>query len=375
MRKSITVRKANRKKHEKLQTKALRTVLTYVKDNNYSELSGDDRKILNNTLSELCIRERLPFKHPPKSWRIWGPVYFLTFNTPQIMAIRKYDVSKRIVEAVRTIIRQVLNEAFSEDGRYTICFYCYPHRSTTSTKHSFLHFHCVVGAMKFLNADKKPINHVQEWSSLSESVKMNRVYDFFTAPMLQFDRKTTARISSSYNRKLELLFGKKVMGESLVWVRDCCQLSDKAHKTIGRYMLNPILTVFKRRHIRYDNESVYSRNMISEDEEEIDFGPAYRFKPLDFAKRFVIRPLRGFYRLRFYAQGGYHGRNGFNVLLKYVHDHPEVASNLGWDDIPTLSMADKEQYFLEQYGDCLYDERNKDEQANEFISQVGLHLK
>lgn len=119
--------------------------------------------------------------------------------------------------------------------------------------------------------------------------------------------------------------------KDLFWVGQKIVIDKKSRKGYGSYMKNPHLMLLKKNHIQFLERQriVVVTKMKREDcGTESSPGKTYRMELMDFVKRYLIAPLRGFYGNKFYGSGAYSGNSSFRHLLAFAATHPKVINKL-----------------------------------------------
>lgn len=271
-------------------------------------------------------------KPPPKSWSIWCPIWPMTWELPCRLADKKRKVRSATLKTLRDNIVSVLQTVFSEDGKYKLSYFLYPHWQGISDKHPNVHIHGLIGVDRFhsdIMKISRKISVLKKWLAVSEQDKKAHVHELLQSPPVLMDDKHKNKINHLYRMQLIEMFGRKNVGGStgLFWTTQKPVYVKDEHEKYARYMKNNPLNILKKIQLQYfeDKEVVKVRHQKFPWSHERCFIPGYVASyPLgEFMKRYVLTPLEPFGGAKFMPNGAFHGGSGLNKVLMFLIDHPE----------------------------------------------------
>lgn len=238
-----------------------------------------------------------------------------------------------------------------------------PHRGSNSDHHSTdsFHIHSLVGKFRFQVQDTKRTNGrpslVERFSSWSQRQQYREVTKFFEAPYIELTPEIKHEIAYGYIERLREKFGKRLFPKynfnyvapvesALLWTSPK-MLCGGGNERYVMYMKNPHLFVLKYKIVSYNQKTgmVGVRTRQPSPIPHLEYyGDVYETPLLDFCKRFLVTPLRGFHKVQFPSSGGYHGNSKFNPILKFLPHNHDVERYLGWDS--SLEQSHEERLDL-----------------------------
>lgn len=292
-----------------------------------------EMRILKQIKAENDIRGWcIPYRKPPVSLEIWGPVIPVTWHLPKALAKWKKGVGKILLDRIVDAIKLTIATFLTDGGMYVVSYYHFPHKGTATDKYPSLHFHGVICVIRFLAADKV-VKHgtskLREWEKMALAEKKAGIQYFFDNPGISIPPKLAKQMNDFFRREMEGVLGKSVVAQSknmLLWVGNKCLIDADAQKAMAKYMLNPVTNFLKKHKLRYlrDEKIVLYRKRASKaDDTPVNLNNSIHMELVDFIKHHFLMPLSGFFGKRFYACGPYFGANGFNKLLKFAKEYPE----------------------------------------------------
>jgi hypothetical protein len=221
---------------------------------------------------------------------------------------------------------------FSEEGKYIISFFLYPHWQGISDKHPNAHIHGLIGIDRF-NSDIKRISRktsvLKKWLNMPEQDKKNRIHELFQAPPVIMDEKHINKINHQYRMKLIDMFGRENVAGStgLFWTSQKPVYVKKEHEKYAWYMKNNPMNILKKVQLQYFE----NRDKVKVEHQEFPWSHEPCFIPghtayyslAEFMKRYILTPLESFGDTKFMPCGAFNGKSGLNKVSKFLIDYPE----------------------------------------------------